>query len=530
VVVNRGNPANRQEIRGFFGVDTACRFCHFALQHEFRHCSAGREGIAGTMSELGSTVVGQAPARPVRLALSAVPIGAPLYEALSVLLLCPILMSVAVWNGFPIIFYDTGAYMLQGLGHVFIAERSPVYSLFLEAAGGRQSLWFVAIAQCAMTSFVMTQFARALRPSLSLYSLLMIGTLLALSTGLPWYAGQIEPDCFVALVPLSLYLLAFHTESLGSWRLPALFAITAFAIASHPSHIGLSAGLLAVLVAARVAPEHWVEANGLPRPHVAAGLASFAVAIALVVACNYAFTQHVFLSRSGAIFLEARMMEDGLIAPVLDAECPKAGYRICAYKNRLPARADAWLWEEKISPFHKLGGFSKMEAESAALVAESLRRYPLDNFIVAVQDALVQFFWFQTGDGIVPQEWVLNQEFKIAIPQQVSDYDHAYQQEGAIWFLPINLVQVPVAFLTLLGLYLWLRDVVGRRAWRTGLLPSFVLLALLGNAFVCGVFSGPHGRYQSRIMWLPAFALLLMASPRIEGELRDRFGARADGG
>src|SRR5579871_2791161 len=145
------------------------------------------------MSELGSTVVGQAPARPLRLALGAAPIDRPINEALAIFLLCPILLSVAIWNGFPIIFYDTGAYMLQGLGHVFIAERSPVYSLFLEAAGGRLSLWLVAIAQCVMTAFVMTQFARALLPTLSLWVVLGIGTVVSLTTGLPWYAGQIEP-------------------------------------------------------------------------------------------------------------------------------------------------------------------------------------------------------------------------------------------------------------------------------------------------------------------------------------------------
>ena len=139
----------------------------------------------------------------------------------------------------------------------------------------------------------------------------------------------------------------------------------------------------------------------------------------------------------------------------------------------MPKRADAWLWEAWVSPFHKVGGFEKREPELAALVAESLKRYPLGNFIAVVKDAALQFVLFQTGDGIVPQEWVLNQEFKIAIPQQISDYDHAYQQEGAIWFLPVNLVHVPVAFLALLTLGLLLRHAVKQGEWRKGMLPGF---------------------------------------------------------
>jgi hypothetical protein len=470
------------------------------------------------MVERGITAPGAA-ALP-RFTLPDAPISHPFWEVASIVLLCPILLSVAAWNGFPIIFYDTGAYMLQGLGLVFVAERSPVYSLFLREMGGATSLWLVAIAQCAIVGFVMTEFARAVRPMLSLWTLLAIAAILCLATGLPWYAAQIEPDCFVGLVPIVAYLFAFHDEALGPLRKTLLAVAAVIAIAAHPSHVALAALLLLLLAAMRLAPERWIEANGLPRPRILIFSAGLIAAIAVVLLANYGFTKEIFFSRSGAIFLEARIMEDGLIAPVLDSDCPKANYAVCPYRDRLPSRADSWLWTERLSPFHKLGGFRTMEKESARLIAASVVRYPLENAIVAMQDAVLQFFWFQTGDGIVPQEWVLNREFGIAIPQQVSAYDRAYQQEGEISFVPINLVHVPVAFLSLAGLYLILRQTWLRRDWRSAVLPAFILAALIGNAFVCGVFSGAHGRYQSRIMWLPVFAVALIAAPRIESAMR----------
>jgi hypothetical protein len=477
------------------------------------------------MSEAGSTFVRWVSPRPSRVAMGGAAIGSTLYEVLSIILLCPILLSVAIWNGFPIIFYDTGAYMLQGLGHIFLAERSPVYSLFLAPAGARVSLWLVACVQCLMTAFVITEFARALRPMLSLWSLLAIVALVSIATGLPWYAAEIEPDFFVALVVLGLYLVAFHRTALGRVRLCALLCVVTLATAAHPSHIGLSAGLILVLTALRFAPPTWIEANGLQRPRVLLGALSLALAVASVVACNYRFTHQIFLSRSGAIFLEARMMGDGLIKPVLDTTCPQSHYKLCAYRERLPTRGDTWLWEPWVSPFEKLGGFKKREPEAAAIVSQSLQLYPVRNAIMAFKDVALQFVWFQTGDGIVPQEWVLNREFKLAIPQQLSDYDHAYQQEGAIWFLPVNVVHVPIAFLSLIALFLLFRHAVRRHDWHSGVLPAFVLLALVGNAFVCGVFSGPHGRYQSRIMWLPTLAVVLTVWPRVEAERRIRFGA-----
>jgi hypothetical protein len=456
--------------------------------------------------------------------LAAAPIAHTLNEVLAIVLLIPILLSVAAWNGFPIIFYDTGAYMLQGLGHMFIAERSPIYSAFLEWTGGRYSLWLVATVQCAITAFVMTEFARAVRPQMSLWMFLAVGVALCLMTGLPWYAAQIEPDCFVALVPMAVYLLAF--AELGRARNVLLFIAAAISIACHPSHIVLGVVLAAAIVAMRFAPVRWIEANGLPRPRVALSVMALLAAVLTVLVANYIFTKQVFFSRSGTIFLEARLMEDGLIKPVLDTDCPTRHYAVCRYKDRLPKRADTWLWMADRSPFKHLGGFAKRGPEAAMLVGASLSRYPLTNLIVALQDGALQFFWFQTGDGIVPQEWVLNTEFKIAIPQQVSAYDRAYQQEGEIWFLPFNLVHVPVAFLALAALYLILRGVWQRRDWQAGVLPAFVLLALIGNAMICGALSGPHGRYQSRIMWLPVFAVVLVGWPRIEDGLRRRFEAK----
>jgi hypothetical protein len=438
------------------------------------------------------------------------PLDRPRNEIAAIMALCPILMLAALCNGFPIIFYDTGAYILEGFGHVFIAERSPVYALFLKYAGGPQSLWYVAVVQCLIVAFAMTELARALKPQLSLWALLGIGLILALATGLPWYAAQIEPDCFASVTAISLYLLAFRGNQLGTIRSLLLVLSVGLAAATHASHIGLAAGVVIALLAARIVLS--LSKSDIPRPRLLAPFASCVLAFAIVLACNYAFTRHVFFSRAGSVFLEARMMQDGLIKPVLDTDCPQADYKTCAYKDRLPSRADAWLWEEKTSPFARLGSFRKMETESARLAAASLIRYPLANLAWAGADTLLEFFAVATGDGIEPQEWILKREFEHTIPRQMSGYAHAYQQRGDLWFLPLNFLHVPVAIFSIFGIGYLLQRSVRERDWNSTALPAFVLIALLGNAFICGVFSGPHSRYQSRLVWLPTFVLLLYAS------------------
>ena len=43
------------------------------------------------------------------------------------------------------------------------------------------------------------------------------------------------------------------------------------------------------------------------------------------------------------------------------------------------------------------------------------------------------------------------------------------------------------------------------------LLAATVSLALLGNAFVCGVISGPHDRYGARMVWIATLVVLIAA-------------------
>lgn len=470
---------------------------------------------SGVIGKAGFLRIGRA-----RLALPDAPLGHLRNELAGIAALGFVLMLAAFCNGFPIIFYDTGAYILEGFQHIFIAERSPVYSLFLKYAGGPQSLWYIAFIQCAIVAFVMTELARALKPLLSLWTFLAIGLILALATGLPWYAAQIEPDCFVAVTAVALYLLAFHAMSLGFFRSFLLMLCAGFSSSTHSSHMGLAVGLFLMLALMRVVLA--IAKSDFPKPTLIMPLLSCAMAFGIVFACNYAFTKQIFFSKSGAIFLEARMMQDGLIKPVLDADCPQADFKTCAYKNKLPSRADAWLWEEKTSPFTRLGGFRKMEKESAQLASESLRRYPFSNLMWAGIDTFLEFFAVATGDGIEPQEWVLNREFERTIPQQMDGYTHAYQQRGDIWFLPLNILHVPVAVFSIFAMGYLLR-----RAWREGdrkttVLTAFVLVALLGNAFICGVFSGPHSRYQSRLVWLSTFVLLLQVPPGTNLTLRRR--------
>ena len=446
-------------------------------------------------------------------------------ELTAIVLLMPMFLYAAWWNGFPFMFFDSGAYVLEGFAKVFEPERSAVYSLFLHYAHGRASLWNVTWVQSAITAFVIVEFARALWPRTSLWMLLRVGAALSILTSVAWFVGQIEPDCMTAVFVLAMYPLAFKLRQLGWLRALLLIPVAGLAIASHPSHLGTSAGLVICLIAVRLLPLIWRQRT-FPKPNVILPLLCVATGLGLVLAANHTVAMHNkgltekwFVSRSGSFFLTARLMGDGVVKKTLTDLCPTEKLMLCPYKDHLPRTADNFLWGAE-SPFNKVGRFYGPKPEYDLIVRHSLTHYPVQSLAWGLWGALRQSFMFRTGDGIEPQVWVLRGLFYGFMPQQRVAYMTAHQQTGKIHFTAVNVVHVPLALLAQiwLGWVLW--RALRRRRWNLATLPAFVLLALLGNALVCGLFSGPHDRYQSRLAWVPCLIVLLTARGTVERALR----------
>jgi hypothetical protein len=255
----------------------------------------------------------------------------------------------------------------------------------------------------------------------------------------------------------------------------------------------------------------------LPTIRLLPAVNALTLALVLILASNFALTRSLFISRSGSVFVFARLMQDGIVKRLLHDTCSdsQTPYKLCAYKDRLATSANAWLWGNNPG-FRAQGGFKGSQEEDGRIILDSLKRYPFLQLRMAVYDSVLQFFMFKTGDGIESQEWILKPGIQSMMPGQLHAYLEARQQHNTIRFRPLNMVHVTVGMLSLLGILLLLnRAALGRR-WDEAVLPGIVLLALVGNAIICGTFSNPHDRYQSRLIWVPGLVLLLarMRDPR----------------
>ena len=123
-----------------------------------------------------------------------------------------VLLWPALWNGYPLVFSDTGTYLSQAIEHYLGWDRPVFYSLFLFPLHMTVTTWPAIAAQALLVTHTLHLVRRALLPEVSAWWLLPGVGCLAIATALPWFASQLMPDVFTAILVLVLALLVLVPE------------------------------------------------------------------------------------------------------------------------------------------------------------------------------------------------------------------------------------------------------------------------------------------------------------------------------
>lgn len=414
------------------------------------------------------------------------------------------LLSPAIWNGFPIIFPDTGGYLDRPIYGTLGMGRSAFYGAFLYL-GISSSFWLNIVLQAAMMTWliVLTLRTHGLggRPWLALG----VVALLTLTTSMPWFTAQLMPDILFPAAVLALHMLIFRDRMLGRVERLALAAVIACAMPSHMAAAGMCvAVVLSIVLMSRI------RFVALPPARLTFAAGAVAAGLALCPVSNYAITGNFALTPGGSSFLFGRLVEDGIVIRYLNDKCPDPALRLCAFTRNFPADADTWLWDDN-SPFRKLKNFEG-SAEERLIARETLTLYPLMHIKAALAATTAQLFKFKTEVNGADNAPAIAM-FKAHTPDLFPRFMRARQQAGDFDVAPLNVIHVPVAAFAMIcvGAALPLRR-------RLGLPPAFaglattVALALCANAVICGVFSHAVDRYESRLVWLAVFATAMIAA------------------
>ncbi|MFB9264411.1 hypothetical protein ACFFWD_14715 [Bradyrhizobium erythrophlei] len=415
-----------------------------------------------------------------------------------------LLLAPAFWNGYPLLQWDTGGYLARWYEGYLVPSRSTVFGLYLHA-GEDSSFWLNLGIQALATLWILQLTLRVFgmaRP----VRLVGLGLVLILTTALPWLASMLLTDIFAGLSVLALWILVLHGEKIPTIERCALFAFIAFAAATHSATLAVLLGLCCVGWVARPLLRPMIPVAGLLQ-----GSLTIVAGAIMLLSANIALSGQFAWTPGGTGVAFGRMLQDGIVTQYLHDHCPREKLKLCPYRNELPATADAFLWGN--SMFNTLGRFAGMNDEMGYIVRRSLAEYPAwqaEAALVATAQQLVHVATGEGTNGWIPHTYGIIERY---IPAQLKPMRAAHQQRWQLDFTAINRIHVPVALASMLLVAI----LFGRGLWRRRfdditLLAGAVTLTLLGNAFVCGVISGPHDRYGARLAWVATFVVLIAAA------------------
>jgi hypothetical protein len=420
------------------------------------------------------------------------------------LLLC----FMGFYNKFPLLFFDTGTYLWSGFTNKVPGDRPIIYGLFARHVSLYVSLWLVIFVQgiilAAAVYFFMSLFLAGRRRMLAFFTYII---LIAFFFGASINVSQLIPDVFTSVTILIVISLLF-VESISVWHYALLFIVGSFSIATHNSHLLISAGIYCVYLARMVFMKEtgWkailAQKMKLIIPVLVAGMM-------LNNTVSLLLGQSFFPPSGSHVFLMGRLVQTGILEDYLNENCKKKEYKICAYKDIIP---EDFIWDFQKSPLYQNGGWEGNKAEYGAVISDILStpKYLLKLFIKSIESGFCQLYTFNMGDTPKlsngdPAFEVVNYYFH----DYVRDYHWSRQYRGELNYDLQNSLQkglVAVSLLLLFFFYIHQKN----ESNRMKAVFSLILWGIFINAIVCGALSGVNDRYQSRVIWLLPLPLVII--------------------
>jgi hypothetical protein len=417
----------------------------------------------------------------------------------------------ALWNGFPLVYSDTGAYLATAFEGSVPLARPTGYGLFIRYTALGGCIWLPLVAQSMLFAALVLRTVRVVVPSNAIIGYVLGMVAVAGLTGMSWYASQLMPDVFTGLVVLGFFLILFDAELglLGKVAIACGLFIFSF---SHYSHAALLLGLAGTMLAfaglqrlrKRKIPFAFLRIVWALVPAIFAVLSFYYV--------NYSNGFGWRMTRASHVFTMARLAETGLLREYLHTSCPEKQWSLCPYADSLPATAAEFIWEDD-SPFKKTGYWENSREGYDSLLNDFFgRKQFLKGYMKeAAKAGYAQLFALSVGEGITPYNETSSpyKFFARAKPEDVPAYlaSQQFQREFSFeWEKKALWMTMLLSLLLMVGIVI----VKGRANSATIIwLTALSLLSYLANAILTGALANVYSRLQSRIAWLIPFVACL---------------------
>jgi hypothetical protein len=423
----------------------------------------------------------------------------------STLLAATMFAWVAVVNGYPLLFKDSGRYIDGGILH-YIPNQSPIfYGIFmipLHLDG--VSLWPVIGAQCLLLAYIV-------RVTLRLFDLcdervyLVLSAFLGVFTDAPWFTALIMPDFFTPICVLAMFALFCGWQKFAPLERTFLVVLTVGALATHVTHILIGLSLSALFLLLHVFGRHSLKAS------LAAVLVLPLVALGGIVGMNVIAKGRPLITMDGSVFLLARTFADGPAYDYLSEHCGEKKWHLCATYRQWPRNTNEILWNPSRSLWSGASP-DEVRTEAADIVHGTIAEYPGQVLLAGLRNTLEQLVTFRAGvdfdvwPDASGSSWVAT-VIKRHFPQEFGQFMGSLQWRRALDTNGVNYLYSSAAVLSFLGILALM--FAARVEVKVLQFLLVVAVAMIVNAGATGAFSGVYDRYQARIVWLIPFAFAI---------------------
>jgi hypothetical protein len=418
-----------------------------------------------------------------------------------------ILMGAAFYNGYPLVYADTGTYLNSGFEMQVPMDRPITYGIFIRIFSfNGMSLWSVIFFQSLILSYLIFECFRQFTPKENAGKNMILATLLlSCFTGISWIASQIIGDVFTPICALAAALIFFAPDLKRS---QTIFILILFfvAVATHVSHLVILFVFSSLLFA-----KHYFQKKKKKPTYFQWKRAIF-IPLFSVLAF---FTMSSSIGKSGHIFMMSRLVETGIIDRYLDDNCGKKQLELCRFKDSLPHDAATFMWK-KGGPLEQMGGWKNTKAEFNGVISDvfTTPKYFLPFGFSCLTGTLEQVLFFRTGEGLgaYPKGDKLYDSVKKYVPYELKEYEFSLQ--GRDYLPPLEnfnfCAYVFMGIAIFLLVYMMFQKTVETNTLRVKEIVLALVLFILVNNFTCTTFSTISNRFGCRVMWLlPLFLIIL---------------------
>lgn len=391
---------------------------------------------------------------------------------------------------------------------VVLSGRSVYYGALLYAADWLGSFWWVAIVQALVTATAALLAARRIAGRLESPERLWPVLAVALVTSVGLQVALLMPDIFAPLAILASAQIALYWRAMKRGERAFWSLLLAAAALFHSGNLLVIGLLVGVLLLWRLGTR------------TALCLAPIALALLVGAGGEAAF--------GGAVrkmtgyppvrppFVAARLIADGPGRDYLERACANGStLTLCQYRDSIPEDSDSFLWASGRGSFMGMPAEDRrrVAAEERSFVLAVLADQPMAVIGASLRNIGGQLLRWQVDDIADARLGGINRD---KLPPAVrAAFDSTRAAAGEFPSGYYDLLAAPV---TLLALAALLALGAARRDTMPAATRGYVAIVLAGillNAAVCGAFSKPHDRYQSRVIWLlPLLAASVLAGSR----------------